>query len=497
MRLPDLLRDAGITPPRDFPDTAVREVKYDSRAVGPGDLFVAVPGTVSDGHLHSAGAAAAGAVAAVVERPVPGLPFVEVPSTRLALADLAAARHGFPARRLHITGVTGTDGKTTSVYLLTHLLDGMGRKTGLLSTVAFKIGARWEDNIARQSTLEAPEVQAGLAAMVDDGVQDAVLEATSHGLALGRVRRCAFDEALITNITSEHLEFHGTRQEYIKAKAMILDALLEREGKEGPRFAAINRDDEGSASLIPRSPVEVVSFGLDAGAAVRGVDVRVDMGGSSFTVEAGGGSYRARTRLPGLFNVYNCLGVLAILHGRGIPLPEALPHLESFPGVPGRMRRVDLGQHFLVVVDYAHTAASLEKVLTTLRPLAAGRLIVVFGSAGDRDREKRPVMGAVAARLADFSVITDEDPRTERSDDILAEIAGGAMAEGARDGDDFLRIGDRSQAIRRAIAMANAGDVVLLAGKGHEHSMLVGGSSLPWDEEGEARSALQARGYGV
>src|SRR6185437_5989368 len=218
------------------------------------------------------------------------------------------------------TGVTGTDGKTTSVYLLTHLLDGMGRKTGLLSTVAFKIGARWEDNIARQSTLEAPEVQAGLAAMVDDGVQDAVLEATSHGLALGRVRRCAFDEALITNITSEHLEFHGTRQEYIKAKAMILDALLEREGKEGPRFAAINRDDEGSASLIPRSPVEVVSFGLDAGAAVRGVDVRVDMGGSSFTVEAGGGSYRARTRLPGLFNVYNCLGVLAILHGRGIPL---------------------------------------------------------------------------------------------------------------------------------------------------------------------------------
>lgn len=496
MRLPDLLRQAGITAPLDFPDTPVREVKYDSRAVGPGDLFVAVPGTVSDGHLHIHNAAAAGAAAAVVERPVTGLPFVVVPSTRLALADLAAARHGFPARRLHITGVTGTDGKTTSVYLLTHLLEGLGRKTGLLSTVAFKIGARWEDNMARQSTLEAPEVQAGLAAMVAEGVQDAVLEATSHGLALGRVRRCAFDEALITNITSEHLEFHRTRQEYIKAKALLLDLLMEHEGKEGSRFAAINRDDEGSAGLIPRSPVPVVSFGLESGAMVRGVGIQSDASGSSFGVEVGGSTYQARTRLPGLFNVYNCLGALAVLHGRGIPLPEALPHLESFAGVPGRMRRIDRGQPFLVVVDYAHTAASLEKVLTTLRPLAAGRLIVVFGSAGDRDREKRPVMGAVAARLADFSILTDEDPRSECSDDILAEIARGAVAAGARDGGDFLRISDRSQAIRRAIAMATTGDVVLLAGKGHEHSMLVGGLALPWDEEGEARAALLARGYG-
>jgi UDP-N-acetylmuramoyl-L-alanyl-D-glutamate--2,6-diaminopimelate ligase len=497
MRLADLLREAGIVPPSDFPDSSVFEVRYDSRAVGLGDLFVAVPGTVSDGHLHAEDAAAAGAVAAVVERPVTGLPFVLVPSTRLALADLAAARRDFPARRLHITGVTGTDGKTTSVYLLAHLLDGLGRKTGLLSTVAFKVGARWADNRARQSTLEAPEVQAGLAAMVEDGIQDAVLEATSHGLALGRVRRCAFDEALITNITSEHLEFHGTRQDYIAAKALILDALMEHEGKEGPRFAAINRDDEGSASLIPGSPVEVVSFGLDAGAMIRGVDVQSDAAGSSFGVEVAGRTYRARTRLPGLFNVYNCLGALAILHGRGIPLPEALPHLPSFAGVPGRMRRVDLGQPFLVVVDYAHTAASLEKVLTTLRPLVTARLLVVFGSAGDRDREKRPVMGAVAARLADFSVITDEDPRSERSDDILEAIARGAMAEGAREGTDFLRISDRKQAILTAISMAGPGDVVLLAGKGHERSMLVGGRSLPWDEEGEARAALQARGYGA
>jgi len=497
MRLAELLRAAGITPPADFPEIPVGEIRYDSRAVRSGDLFVAVPGAVTDGHDHSEAAAAAGAVAAVVERPVTGLPYVVVPATRMALADLAAARHGFPARNLHITSVTGTDGKTTSVYLLAHVLDDLGRKTGLLSTVAFKVGDRWENNMARQSTLEAPEVQASLAAMVADGVEDAILEATSHGLALGRVRRCAFDEALITNVTSEHLEFHGTRTQYLAAKALILDALLEHEGKDGPRFAAINLDDEGSASLIPRCPVEVVSFGFNAAASVRGADVQIGASGSSFSVEVGGHSYRARTRLPGLFNVFNCLGVLAILHGRGVPLAEALPHLESFKGVPGRMRRVDAGQPFLVVVDYAHTAASLEKVLSTLRPLATGRLIAVFGSAGDRDREKRPVMGAVAGRLADFSILTDEDPRSERSEDILEEIALGATAAGAREGSDFLRIGDRRQAIVQAIALAGPGDVVLLAGKGHERSMLVAGRSLPWDEEEETRGALRARGYGV
>ncbi len=495
MPLADLLSDAGIAAEPGVPDVAVGDIQYDSRRVRPGDLFVAVTGTATDGHLHVEAAARAGAVAAVVERPIPGLFNVPVPSTRAALADLAAARHRFPARSLHVTGVTGTDGKTTSVYLLAHILDGLGRHTGLLSTVAFKVGTQWEDNRLRQSTLEAPEVQAALARMVESGVGDAVVEATSHGLALQRVRRCAFDAALITNVTSEHLEFHGTRERYLAAKASLLTALLDREGKTGLPFAAINLDDEGSASLIPDAPVDVLTFGLSTAAQVRAREVRSDAGGSTFTLEAGGRTYAGRTCLPGLFNVSNCLGVLAVLHGRGFDLEAALAHLATFEGVPGRMRRVDEGQSFLVVVDYAHTAASLEKVLLTLRPLAKGKLIVVFGSAGNRDWEKRPVMGAVAARLADFSILTDEDPRLEPSVDIVREIARGAEQVGAREGKDFACIPDRTAAIRRAVALAGPGDVILLAGKGHERSMLVDGRSLPWDEEGTARAALRMRGY--
>jgi UDP-N-acetylmuramoyl-L-alanyl-D-glutamate--2,6-diaminopimelate ligase len=492
----DLLHAAGLALPAGITNDLVGDVRYDSRRVRKGDVFVAVDGTATDGHLHVEAAARAGAVLAVVERPVIGLPYILVPSTRVTLADLAAARFGFPASALHVTGVTGTDGKTTSVYLLAHVLDGLGRKTGLLSTVAIKVGDRWEDNLARQSTLESPEVQSALATMAAAGVNDAVVEATSHGLALQRVRRCAFDAALITNVTSEHLEFHGTREQYLAAKGLLLDALRDREGKRGGPVAAINLDDAGSASLIPRSPVDVVTFGLTAEARVRAVDVRSDAGGSTFAVKVDGASYSAHTRLPGLFNVSNCLGVLALVYARGFALDRAAAQLETFAGVPGRMRRVDAGQPFLVVVDYAHTAASLEKVLLTLRPLVTGKLIVVFGSAGDRDREKRPVMGEVAARLADFSILTDEDPRLERPEDILREIAGGAIRAGAREGMDFDCIADRKTAIFRAIAQASSGDVVLLAGKGHERSMLRGGESLPWDEEATAREALRSHGYG-
>jgi UDP-N-acetylmuramoyl-L-alanyl-D-glutamate--2,6-diaminopimelate ligase len=496
MLLADLLRAAGLALPIGILNVPIGAIRYDSRRVRTGDLFVAVAGTATDGHLHVEAAARAGAPAAVVERPVIGLPNILVPSTRAALADLAAARFGFPASALQVTGVTGTDGKTTSVYLLAHMLDGLGRTTGLLSTVAIKVGDHWEDNLARQSTLEAPEVQAALANMAAAGVNDAVVEATSHGLALQRVRRCGFDAALITNVTSEHLEFHGTREHYLAAKGLLLDALREREGKNGDPVAAINLDDAGSASLIPRSPVDVTTFGLSATAQVRAVDVRSDAGGSSFTVEVEGSKYPAHTRLPGLFNVSNCLGVLALVYARGFPVDCAIAQLETFDGVPGRMRRVDEGQPFLVVVDYAHTAASLEKVLLTLRPLVKGKLIVVFGSAGDRDREKRPVMGAVGARLADFSILTDEDPRMERSEDILREISLGAVQAGARESTNFACIADRKTAIYQAIDLASSGDVVLLAGKGHERSMLRGGESLPWDEEGTAREALRAGGYG-
>lgn len=500
MHLSTLLRAAALDDrlPPAFPDVEVRGVRYDSRRVRPGDLFVAVPGTATDGHTHIGAALAAGAVAAVVERAhacPDGAPCIVVPSSRAALADLAAAFHGYPARQLYVTGITGTDGKTTSTFLLSHVLDGLGRPSGLIGTVAVKIGDRWEENRARQSTPESPEIQQALAAMVEAGVTDAVVEATSHGLVLDRVRRCAFDAALVTNVTSEHLDFHGTRERYLDAKALLLAALLEAEGKQQPRFAAINGDDEGSASLIPRAPVPVITFGLGTEATMHAIDVQTRADGSSFTVAVEDRRLRVETPLPGLFNVYNCLGVLALIHGRGLDLEVAAHHLASFTGVPGRMRRVDAGQPFTVIVDYAHTADSLQKVLQTVRPLATGRVIAVFGSAGDRDREKRPAMGRVAARYADYSVFTDEDPRSEPSLAIIDAIAAGARAEGKRAGADFACIADRHGAIAHALAVAAPGDVVVLAGKGHEQSILVGGASVPWDEESAARDGLRALGY--
>jgi UDP-N-acetylmuramoyl-L-alanyl-D-glutamate--2,6-diaminopimelate ligase len=500
MQLSSLLHAAaldGHAPPA-LPTAEVQGVRYDSRRVRPGDLFVAVPGTATDGHAHVGAALAAGALAVVVERAdacPDGAPRIVVPSSRAALADLAAAFHGFPARRLFVTGITGTDGKTTSTFLLSHVLDSMNRPSGLIGTVAIKIRDRWTENRARQSTPESPEIQEALAAMVEAGATDAVVEATSHGLALDRVRRCAFDAALVTNVTSEHLDFHGTRDRYLDAKALLLAGLAEAEGKQYPRFAAINCDDEGSASLIPRSPAPVITFGLGTQAALRALDVQTRADGSSFDISMEGRRVHAETPLPGLFNVYNCLGVLALVHGCGLDLSVAAQHLATFTGVPGRMRRVDAGQPFAVIVDYAHTADSLQKVLQTVRPLATGRVIAVFGSAGDRDREKRPAMGRVAARCADYSVFTDEDPRSEPSLAIIDAIAAGARAEGKREGRDFARIVDRRDAIAHALRIAAPGDVVVLAGKGHEQSILVHGGSVPWDEESAARDGLRALGY--
>jgi len=501
MDLRALLGAAGLPQAGDPAHGArtVRGIRYDSRAVRPGDLFVAVPGTVTDGHDHVPAAVAAGAIAVVVERAearCEDVPCLVVPSSRAALADLSAAWYGFPARSLQVAGITGTDGKTTSSFLLSHVLESLGRSTGLVSTVALKIGPRWEENLSRQSTPESPEVQAALAMMAAEGVDEAVIEATSHGLVLERVRRCGFDAALITNVTSEHLDFHGTRQRYLDAKALLLTSLLQREGKRQAQTVAINLDDPGSASLITRSPVPVISFGRGEGALVRAVDVATAAGGSSFVVRTPAGDYPARTPLPGSFNVSNCLGVLALCYGRGLDMHAAVAALASFQGVPGRMRGIDQGQPFAVIVDYAHTAESLQKVLETVRPLTSGRVIAVFGSAGDRDREKRPVMGAVAARHADFSIFTDEDPRTEPSLAIIDAIAAGAAAAGAREGHGYLRIADRRMAICEALDRARPGDLLVLAGKGHERSILVGGERLPWDEEAVVREGLRERGYG-
>lgn len=472
-----------------LPVGEVRELAYDSRRVGPGTLFFAVPGEHVDGHDFVTEAAAAGAVAAVVEREIAAaaIPQLVVERTRVALAEAADAWYGRPSEQLRVIGVTGTDGKTTTCFLAAAMLRAAGRRPGLAGTVAIRIGDEQRPNPNRNTTPEALELQALLAEMLAAGNDSVVMEATSHGLAQARVRNCRFAVGVVTNLTSEHLEFHGTLEAYRAAKAMLVE--------EAPT-AILNADDPHVGYFRERARDRILTYGLQTDADIGASDVVAGPEGTAFTARAPGWSGRVRLRLPGSFNVANALAVLALAHAEGIDLDLAAGAIGQVAGVPGRMERIDEGQPFILIVDYAHTAGALEKVLRELRPLATGRLLVVFGSAGERDATKRAPMGAVAARLADVAVVTDEDPRLEDPRAINQAIADGARAEGARDGETLFVIDDRTAAIRHAVAMAGAGDVILLAGKGHEQSIIYGTQGRAWDEATAARRALREAGFG-
>ncbi|MBI3977708.1 MAG: UDP-N-acetylmuramoyl-L-alanyl-D-glutamate--2,6-diaminopimelate ligase [Chloroflexi bacterium] len=487
--------DGGVAVVRPAGDPEIRAIRYDSRQVQRGDLFVAVPGFHTDGHRFAADAVRRGAFAVVSQRadlwpdgaPVP---HVVVPDSRRALALLAARFWGYPARRLRTIGITGTDGKTTTSYLISAVLEAAGYRTGLMGTVSFKVGDRQWDNESRQTTPEAPEIQELLAAMVLDGVQYAVLETTSHGLALDRVLGCEFDVGVLTNLTGDHLDYHGTIEAYRLAKARLFASLGTAYSKGIPKTAIINLDDPSAAEFIRRSTGRVLTYGLAEGATIQAVEVRQQ--GLSFTlrVRTQVGEVLLSPRLVGAFNVANCLAAFAAGFSQEVAPELLVQAIEAVQGVPGRMERIDAGQPFGVVVDYAHTPDSLDKVLRILRPLTGGRLCAVFGSAGERDRTKRPRMGAIAAELADFFVLTNEDPRFEDEWAIIDEIAAGARARGAEEGRQFLRIADRRQAIRAALAAARPGDIVLLAGKGHEGCIIVEDRKEPWDDRAVAHEEL-------
>ena len=479
-----------IAPPRvvGVPVGEISSLAYDSRLVAPGTLFFAVPGVHVDGHDFIPDAVARGASAVVAERETDGLavPQLIVTRARHALADAADALYGRPSEHLEVIGLTGTDGKTTTSYLAFAALQAGGRRPGMIGTVAVRVGGEERSNEDRNTTPEALELQALLADMVEAGNDCVVMEATSHGLAQSRVRNCRFRVAIVTNVTSEHLEFHRTLEAYRAAKAMLVE--------EAP-IAILNADDPAFGYFRDRARDRVVTYAVDAGADVRAtrIDARAD--GTTFTVATPRWSGEVSLRLPGAFNVHNALAALALAEVEGIDPASAADAIGTVPGVPGRMERLDAGQPFGMVVDYAHTADSLEKVLRTLRRLTTGRLIVVFGSAGERDRVKRPAMGRVAAELADIAIVADEDPRLEDPRAINEAIADGARAAGARDGDTLLVIDDRRAAVARAIGLARAGDMLLLAGKGHEASMIYGTQKRWWDEREVARQELAAAGF--
>lgn len=477
------------------PTTPIGGVAYDSRSVAPGDLFAALTGADTDGHAFAAEAARRGASALLVERPVDlQVAQIRVADARAALAALAATFYGRPSAEIGVIGVTGTDGKTTTGYLIDGLLRAAGHRTGMIGTVAIRIGDDLIDHETRQTTPESADVQRYLRAMVETGAAWATVEATSHGLAMHRLDGVAFQIGAVTNVTHEHLDYHGTAEAYRRAKGV----LFERVGENGGT-AVVNVDDLGARAMLAFADGAAVVRYSAAGqtAEVQAVDVVADPRGNRFRVETSEwGAASVDLPLIGDFNVANALCATAVALAAGVDLPTIATALRAPPTIPGRMASIEAGQPFSTVVDYAHTPDALAKVLTLLRGLHPGRrLIVVVGSAGERDVEKRPRLGAVAIRLADYAVFTSEDPRNEDADAIIAQIANGAIAAGGREGVAFDRVTDRGEAIRRALAAAEEGDCVLLAGKGHEHSIIWGRDKRPWDEAGAAREALAALGW--
>jgi UDP-N-acetylmuramoyl-L-alanyl-D-glutamate--2,6-diaminopimelate ligase len=462
---------AGVGVPA-VADVEVTDLAYDSAAVRPGTLFFCVPGFTSDGHDFAPRAVEAGAVALVVERPLElGVPEVLVPSVRAAMAPAAAAFHGDPTAALDVVGVTGTNGKTTTAFLVRALLEAAGRQTGLLGTVTSIVGG--EERPVVRTTPEAIDLQRDFADMRRGGDVACSMEVSSHALELHRADAIHWAVAVFTNLTQDHLDFHPTMEHYFAAKRRLFQA--------APRAAVINVDDPYGRRLAAELP-EAITFGIESEAAVRATDVAFALTGSTFTVDG----LDLLTPLPGRFNVLNALGAMAAARALGVANDVIAEALGTAGRVPGRFEPVDAGQPFAVLVDYAHTPDSLENVLRAAREIARRRVIVVFGAGGDRDRGKRPLMGRAARALADLVVVTSDNPRSEDPEAIIADIKAGTG-----NGPGVETLVDRRAAIARAVQLAREGDVVVIAGKGHEQGQeFEGGRKVPFDDVTVAREAL-------
>lgn len=494
LSLKTLLREVNLIEPAAVPDLSVHGVTDDSREVAPGYLFIAVQGQRVNGHDFLEEAAEQGAVAAVGEAPAdPEIPYVRVVDSRGARADIAAAWHGYPARKLTMIGVTGTDGKTTTANLLHRILEAAGIPTGMITTVNAVIGEEVLDTGFHVTTPPAMQVQGYLDRMVQAGLTHCIIEATSHGLAQRRVAACDFDLGVVTNIAHEHLDYHGSEEAYRDAKAILFRSLSESASKdhEPPRVAVLNLDDPSYRFLRERIGVRQVSYGVNPKADVRAEGLQEDERGLRFAVLGDGYEMDVSSPLLGGYNLWNCLAAFACaVEGLGLDPEIAVAGIADVSEIPGRMEVVDLGQPFTAIVDFAHTPNALDRALRAARQLTDGRLIAVFGSAGERDRQKRRMMAEVAAELADIIVITAEDPRRESLAAILEEMAGAAKGAGAVEGETLFRVPDRGQALRKATRLARSDDLVIACGKGHEQSMCFGQTEYEWDDRVALRAAL-------
>ncbi len=481
--------------------TTITGVAYDSRLVQAGNLFVALRGGYADGHRFIAQAAARGAVAVLVEEPPDVAPtgirsVTIVPDTRATLAHVAANWYEHPADNLCIIGVTGTNGKTTTATMIAAVLDAGGFSTAMLGTVEIKLGATRHANPNHQTTPESLAVQQFLREAVTAGCTHAILEATSHGLATHRLDALPFDIAVFTNISHEHLEFHKTFAQYLAAKQSLFARLAAFPERTRPRYAVVNADDPHAAAFLSVSGgARQVTYALDQTATITASNITERIGATDFMLRTSRTDTSVYIETMGVYNVYNALAAVAVGYVLDVSLPMITAGLAAFHDVPGHLERIEMGQPFAVIVDFAHTPAAFAALLGLLHRTTAGKLIVVFGSAGERDVAKRAMQGAIAAQFADYAVFTNEDPRFEDADAILREIAAGATPHGWHDGQDYWCIADRATAITHAFRVAASGDTVALIGKGHENSIIIGGDAVPWDEASAARAALRHLGY--
>ena len=465
----------------------IEGIAHDSREVRPGFLFAALRGLTHDGHDFIDDAAGRGAVAVMVDRPAAapsGLTVVRVADSRRALGQISAAFYGHPSRHLKTIGVTGTNGKGATTFLVDAILRRAGRPCGIIGTMGVVIGGTIEPT--DRTTPEAPALQRSLRTMVDRGCQYAAVEVASHALAMERVAGCHFDAGVFTNLTRDHLDFHKSMEAYLAAKSRLFAGLSD----DG--WTVLNADDPAAAVLRRVTRARVMTYGLHGSADVRGREVRLHLRGAEFVADTPAGAARVALRLAGEFNVANALAALAVGLTQGIALDVIAEALASMPGIPGRFESVDEGQPFAVIVDYAHTPDGLDNVLRTARQITRGRVIVVFGCGGDRDRTKRPMMGRIAAERADHVIVTSDNPRSEPPRAIIDEITPGvdAGADGRQVAVDVEP--DRRRAIGLAVGAAAPGDLVLIAGKGHESYQEIAGVRQAFDDRQVVREVLSA-----
>ncbi|MCF7832474.1 MAG: UDP-N-acetylmuramoyl-L-alanyl-D-glutamate--2,6-diaminopimelate ligase [Candidatus Marinimicrobia bacterium] len=499
-KLLENLKDYAVLGNKSIHEIEISGISFDTRNLKKGNLFVAIKGIDADGHNYRINALEKGASAVLVEdeqrvSEISKVPVIKVENSREALSYLTAAWCGFPARKLKIIGVTGTDGKTTTSTLIHHILNKAGHKTGLITSINAVIGDRVLETGFHTTTPDALSLQKYLAAMVAAGSEYAVIETSSHGLAQYRVEACEYDVAVLTNITSEHLDYHKSREEYIQAKAHLFELLSLSYKKENvPKIIVLNYDDAPFGTFQKFEANKHFSYGLSNNADFWADDISQKEGLLKCTVHTPKEKLKITSHLLGEYNVYNVLAAIAVAYSQNIPKEKIISAIESLQRIKGRMELITHAQgNFNVIIDFAHTANALEQALRTVRSFTKGQIHAVFGSAGLRDVQKRKEMGKVAGKFADRIYITSEDPRTESADDIIEEIADGCRQSGRKEGKDFFRIPDREEAIEKAILSAQDGESVIACGKAHETTMCYGTQELPWSEYLVVQNALKKR----